>query len=283
MPYPGYLLNPGDMFQVEPDRVLYATGVPKPREQARRGRALRRSLGRKKVVRQKKEKPKKKLSLKDTEPQLLAETEDIPVVPLSEPTIVESHGTRDLDEIRKERKGDLKEIMNKIDRLLENKRNPPSAKRKIDLRAFHKNIRTSLSLVNKKSVNDLAKEYDDFITRLALYTPVPSTQAKLESSEDESTKAEPEPTPEEQKALREAIARTRENPVDETKPYATPWSPRPYMSAFAFIPRYLEVNHNICAAVYLRHPVARPGLAEVPSPFPAETQQLAFNWYLRRR
>lgn len=62
-----------------------------------------------------------------------------------------------------------------------------------------------------------------------------------------------------------------------------PWRPRPYMSAFAFIPRYLEVNQNVCSAVYLRHPVARPGLAEVPTPFSEGVNQLAFNWYLRRR
>lgn len=61
------------------------------------------------------------------------------------------------------------------------------------------------------------------------------------------------------------------------------WRPRAYMSAFAFIPRYLEVNQNVCSAVYLRHPVVRPGLAEVPTPFPEGLSQLAFNWYLRRR
>jgi hypothetical protein len=55
------------------------------------------------------------------------------------------------------------------------------------------------------------------------------------------------------------------------------------MSAFAFVPRYLEVHHRICSAVYLRHPVARPGLAEVPTPYPAETNALAYVWYLRRR
>jgi hypothetical protein len=54
------------------------------------------------------------------------------------------------------------------------------------------------------------------------------------------------------------------------------------MSPFAFVPRYLEVNQNICAAVYLRHPVARPGLSEVPTPFSPTLSQLAFNWYLRR-
>lgn len=73
------------------------------------------------------------------------------------------------------------------------------------------------------------------------------------------------------------------NPIDPMKPYATPWRPRDFLSPFAFIPRYLEVNFNICHAVYLRHPVARPGSSEVPSPFGPETQQLAFHWFLRRR
>ncbi|RKF60003.1 putative 30s ribosomal subunit s4 [Erysiphe neolycopersici] len=72
-------------------------------------------------------------------------------------------------------------------------------------------------------------------------------------------------------------------PGGGSKTYPLPWRPKPYMSAFAFIPRYLEVRQNICAGVYLRHPVARPGLSEVPSPFPTEIMQLAYNWYLRRR
>ncbi|KAK2004454.1 S4 domain-containing protein [Colletotrichum falcatum] len=87
---------------------------------------------------------------------------------------------------------------------------------------------------------------------------------------------------EEQKALANLLRQDAENPIDESKPYWTPWEPRRYMAPFAFIPRYLEVNQNICAAVYLRHPVARRGTAEVPTPFGYETNQLAFNWYLRR-
>ncbi|KAG7125004.1 37S ribosomal protein NAM9 like [Verticillium longisporum] len=87
----------------------------------------------------------------------------------------------------------------------------------------------------------------------------------------------------EQDALARLLAEDAENPVDETKPYLTPWQPRRYIAPFAFIPRYLEVNQNICAAVYLRHPVARRGEAEVPTPFPIDQNQLAFNWYLRRR
>lgn len=87
---------------------------------------------------------------------------------------------------------------------------------------------------------------------------------------------------EEMRRLSSILQADERNPVDESKPYATPWRPRPYMSAFAFIPKYLEVNQNACAAVYLRHPVARKGSAEVPTPFSYLTSQLAHNWYLQR-
>ena len=83
-------------------------------------------------------------------------------------------------------------------------------------------------------------------------------------------------------SLRKILTQDQENPVDETKPYKTPWVPRPFMSPWAFVPRYLEVNHNICAAVYLRHPVARRGYAEVPTPFSFFTSQLAHTWYAER-
>ncbi|KAJ4982482.1 30s ribosomal subunit, partial [Stagonosporopsis vannaccii] len=36
MPYPGYMLNPGDMFQVEPASVMFATGAPKQRSSTAR-------------------------------------------------------------------------------------------------------------------------------------------------------------------------------------------------------------------------------------------------------
>ena len=88
--------------------------------------------------------------------------------------------------------------------------------------------------------------------------------------------------PEDKALLIKALREIRENPIDASKPYATPWRPRPFMPAFAFVPRFLEVNHKICSAVYLRHPVARPGLAEVPSPFPSTVMGLSYNWYLRR-
>ena len=36
MVYPGYALNPGDMFQVEPSSVMFATGAPKERSSTAR-------------------------------------------------------------------------------------------------------------------------------------------------------------------------------------------------------------------------------------------------------
>jgi hypothetical protein len=94
--------------------------------------------------------------------------------------------------------------------------------------------------------------------------------------------AETKLTSEELRNLSRILAQDEINPMDETKPYHTPWQPRPYMSAFAFIPRYLEVNPKICSAVYLRHPVARKGFAEVPTPFNYLTSQLAHGYYLER-
>ncbi|BFZ57309.1 hypothetical protein PYCC9005_004360 [Savitreella phatthalungensis] len=57
--------------------------------------------------------------------------------------------------------------------------------------------------------------------------------------------------------------------------------PKPYASAFAFVPQYLEVSFETCACVYLRHPVARPGQTEVPSPFPTPMHALAYSFYQR--
>ena len=58
---------------------------------------------------------------------------------------------------------------------------------------------------------------------------------------------------------------------------------KPFMSPFAFIPSYLEVSHLTCSAIYLRHPVARPGLTEVPSPLPPTVHNLAYSFYTRGR
>ena len=275
MPYAGYLLNPGDMFQVDIDRVLFATGAPKTIEQIRAGRKLieaqRRSNRRMNAGRR----------LPKQRKVLFKSSESTPGK-----TIITS--IMDIAEIRKQRRLDMKELLVKAEAAFEEKGAKVGAKRKIALRTYLKELKTAMSTVNKRNEAELDEQLTSLVSKLAIIQKrsdpsTPSLSASSESEPESAAHAAPTLSPEEQKELREAIVRARENPIDESKPYATPWRPRPFMSPFAFIPRYLEVNHNICAAVYLRHPVARPGLSEVPSPFSPETHQLAFNWYLRRR
>ena len=176
MKHPGYMLNPGDMFSVDPEQVLFATGTPK--DYLERRAKIQHLLNKKPT-----------------------DSESSPKPPAPE--------------------------------------SPPS---------------TSTTETPPSAPSDST-------------TPA-STPPKAESAEaSEESKKDSDPL----------------NPLDLKKPYLTPWRPRDFLSPFAFIPRYLEVNFNICHAVYLRHPVARPGASEVPSPFGPDTHQLAFHWFLRRR
>ncbi|TGO67802.1 hypothetical protein BOTNAR_0035g00110 [Botryotinia narcissicola] len=266
MPYPGYLLNPGDMFQVDVERVLFATGAPKTADQIKSGRGLRRSL---RAMND--QKAKNAAAKREKDAASKAETEGGEVA-----TPTETPETKEKEQ-KENLRMEFRTLQEHADVLLTDSKNAPSGKRKIALRKLKREIRAILSQLNRKSVADLTSMLNSYTTKLA-------------KSEDLETIASEAPAvinaedaPDYQEKLKLAIQRARENPIDESKPYMTPWQPRPYMSAFAFIPRYLEVNQKICSAVYLRHPVARPGLSEVPSPFSMELLQLAHNWYLRRR
>ncbi|KAG1848045.1 hypothetical protein DFJ58DRAFT_842986 [Suillus subalutaceus] len=46
----------------------------------------------------------------------------------------------------------------------------------------------------------------------------------------------------------------------------TPFNLPPYASLFVFIPAYAEVSFSTCSAIYVRHPTARPGYSEIPTP-----------------
>jgi hypothetical protein len=270
MPYAGYLLNPGDMFQVEPERVLYATGAPKDMEQIKAGRSLQRKYRRmNKGIRI--AQPKKLRAIMKVE-----QPSEAPA-----PKEQSLRTTGNIEEVRAQRKLDFRDVFNKVELALQEKTAKLGAKRKQELRALSKELKNARATVNRKSEEELNDQLKTFNIQFAVIQK--RVLPEKVAAEKEDRKIKKGLSDEEEKQLEEAIARARENPIDESKPYATPWRPRPYMSAFAFIPRYLEVNHNICSAVYLRHPVARPGLTEVPSPFNGGTQQLAFNWYLRRR
>lgn len=262
MRYPGYRLNPGDMFQVEPDRVLFATGASKDKQERRAGRVLRSRTSTK--GEDAKESSKK--------------TPSLTASPSSEPPTPEDPADS------------LKELLEQAKDILSKPTADLTAKRKQSLRAFQRTLRRTIS--RRTSLTD---SLDAQLLEMAhnLNISLPNSERPTEPDAYDS----PAPTPTstnniavskaltdvQAKLLKDALADANENPIDSRKPYATPWRPREYLSAFAFVPRYLEVHHKVCSAVYLRHPVARPSLAEVPTPYNIEQNGLAFNWYLRRR
>lgn len=69
---------------------------------------------------------------------------------------------------------------------------------------------------------------------------------------------------------------------DPSKPYFTPWTPRPFIGCFAILPSHIEISFSTCHAVYLRDPVARPGHSEVISPFPDHAHERAYMFYARK-
>jgi len=278
MRHPSYLLNPGDLFQVEPDRVMFATGTPKNKIERREGR-----LAQRKEPEEAEEKA--------------AETEEVEAEPKETP--------------KEDTKKTLQALLSQAKSVMSTDKDTLPAKRKQELRGFQKAVRRVLSrsesstvltdsleaqfsqlthLLNakrseKKQPKDVKKDKESKREQTAAADTAASDklseafeQATLGNDVDAS-----ELDDEEFDVLKRALTQMRDNPIDNTKPYATPWRPRDYMSAFAFIPRYLEVNQNICAAVYLRHPVARPGSAEVPTPFGESIATPAYGWYLKRR
>ena len=277
MIYPGYQLNPGDMFQVDPDRVMFATGAMKNQDTYFKKQKKEEGQAATENKAEEEESQESQESQEGEEESKEASTE-------SENTIENKDVSPEDQELSpKDRQKTIKTLLQNAKLILEDPNDRLSANRKKEWRAFHKLIRATLSRASSTTsatTSSLETQFDLLKAKLA---PSAAEQAKDAAAEAHAREVEARMSADDEQTLREALQRARENPVDDAKPYATPWRPRPYMSPFAFIPRYLEVNQNVCAAVYLRHPVARPGLAEVPTPFHLETSQLAFNWYLRRR
>lgn len=304
MQYPGYLLNPGDMFSVDPEMVLFATGISEhphrklnaPEEGGVwfQGKYIPPGASAGKVKRS----AKSKQPTQESEEQIVDEVAEIDE---EEAETAEADAEESPEKVSaaaqlKIHKAlvTLRKDVKSIEAVVKNL----SAKRKQDLRALTKDLRTGISKSGSsgKVTVDMQKHWEkwfyDILKAIPGSVKVPASVAYLEPPTVESE--EPTIPQKEQKFTIKRDERDEkggfEVPVSEhvkmlmSYPNSTPrWVPRHYMSAFAFIPRYLEVNQNVCSAVYLRHPVARPGLAEVPSPFGAETGLLAFQWYLRRR
>ncbi|KAK3318463.1 30S ribosomal subunit [Apodospora peruviana] len=260
MKYPGYLLNPGDMFQVDVDRVMTATGRRKP--------------------------PANKTATpkKENTPKPAAEAADGAA---ESQEAVKDEAFEELDEAaaREAALKALERIKEHAKLIITSTRDDLSAKRKRAFRALIRDARSAHWHVRKSDspLEGTDNTIEDLAAMLLQLELSPAEAKAKEKAEKEASEADVFGlSQDERKIFEQLVQADKENPIDPSKPYATPWKPRPYMPAFAFIPRYLEVNQKICSAVYLRHPVARQGLAEVPTPFPFWMNQLAFNWYLRR-
>lgn len=270
MIYPGYQLNPGDMFQVDPERVMHATGAPKNSNERRAGRMLKAKDATKAPV----------SSEVDEGSEGDSNAEESPLANASE---------NPANNAPEKETPSIKDLIKRSKDLLSDPSPGLTPKRKQELRALQRSLRQALRPGSNLEA-ELNAKFQEVNLRINPPAAPVSRAAPIASSEDvpelETLSLREELNtldPDQIRSLRTALIEAKENPIDPSKPYATPWRPRDYMSAFAFIPRYLEVHPRVCAAVYIRHPVARPGLAEVPSPYGPELLQLAHNWYLRRR
>lgn len=70
--------------------------------------------------------------------------------------------------------------------------------------------------------------------------------------------------------------------AEPSKPYFTPWTPKPFIGCFAILPSHIEISFATCHAIYLRDPVARPGHSEVITPFPTHVHERAYMYYARK-
>lgn len=295
MVHPTYQLNPGDMFQVDIEKVMIATGREKPSakqlEAIDGNRRAQEANAAKKLARALE-------AAEAAESKAAPSTTATDAPPSADATPAPETRTQ------KQQIAALNDIARQAKALSQARGDMAvSARRKQAVRALIKDVKGHLARVKKTDPSTVDATIDDVTTLLSRFFLFTKKGAKEEQKEPtkESFASPPSRTAQEPDAdadavrglsmeqsiqiyddVEAAIVEDRDNPEDRSKPYMTPWKPKPFMPAFAFIPRYLEVNQSICAAVYLRHPVARKGMGEVPTPFGRLVNELAFNWYLRR-
>jgi hypothetical protein len=106
-------------------------------------------------------------------------------------------------------------------------------------------------------------------------SPVESTDTVPQSS-SESTPPNPPTDAPISKYAAKLAARNR---------HLTPFNLPPYASPHIFIPAYIEPSFATCSAIFVRHPTARPGYSEIPTPYDADGEivRLAWEWYAKVR
>ncbi|KAG6883116.1 hypothetical protein C0993_007766 [Termitomyces sp. T159_Od127] len=116
-------------------------------------------------------------------------------------------------------------------------------------------------------------------------------QAKKQAKQATEASGQAEPTVAESALVTELLG---EEEKPEEKEEKTPLRPKldltpfylpHFASPWLFIPAYIEPNFATCSAIYVRHPTARPGYSEIPTPYDAdgEVVRFAWEWYVQRR
>jgi hypothetical protein len=115
-----------------------------------------------------------------------------------------------------------------------------------------------------------------------LQPKAPSSEVSSEEPAAEELKTEPSDSAEQ--SILEAPSQAEGTSSAKDK-NLTPFNLPAYASSFIFIPAYLEVSFPTCSVVYVRHPTARPGYSEIPTPYDAdgEVVRLAWEWYSKVR
>jgi ribosomal protein S4 len=288
MKYPGYLLNPGDMFSVDPEMVMLATGLRESKaKQEYAAKHPPPDVYKKIALRfnatPRLNEPKKAKEAVSTEAEE-SEKANEAVVSISSETQPSSEDV--LAEIKASEQvlgiNLLRSRLNTLEQYITKYLATPIGKgyvfrtrrkqRLFKIRDLRRQVKEAIKTAedsSRDSTKQLKTLQSQFKNLRLKSDPVRKHLQHASSDSSSSTHLE--------------LLQSWPNARRQDKPYLTPWLPRNWMSAFALIPRYLEVNQNVCSAVYLRHPVARPGLAEVPSPYGNEMGLLAYQWYLRRR
>jgi hypothetical protein len=136
--------------------------------------------------------------------------------------------------------------------------------------------------------NAVAAELIKTVTQLPLWVSLISSET--EGEKDVEKKAEVDtPKPEPEVTTTDAVTTkapaSKENGKRKKKANVTPFYLPPYASPWLFIPAYIEVSFSTCSAIYVRHPTARPGYSEIPTPYDADGAlvRYAWEWYVQRR
>ena len=135
-------------------------------------------------------------------------------------------------------------------------------------------------------VTDTAKTDSEHIPEIAV-EPQTNSDPSIEDEVADTAKTEAEQTTEsplESTTASQSKTVPKSNAKSNGEPL-TPFYLPPYASPWLFIPAYIEPSFATCSVVYVRHPTARPGYSEIPTPYDADGTLIryAWEWYMQRR